>query len=308
MADCQSLSIFHHSKQAHTLHEESLASSADWLVYPGKTTWRMMQMGWGTGLVCCAPTRLCIAVGTPGQRPPALRVCKPGSVLSLCQTCTYRGSTWYWLAICRTYINDMNFEDTWIMNMYIMYIYIMIMIKICTCSHVAMITVFPPPSKLAPYEGAGYSKCSTESWRLSKVLCWCRHSFPSRFHDRSCTTITLKSSQPNHQSSIKEKDRGRKQEKERQRERERENVRARSWSKHLLGGRCPGEEALRPLLCLVLLPLICLFLPGPSPPDLLWSTYFHRSSFQCYYTSEQTQAFCNLHLLIPLSESSITCR
>ena len=57
----------------------------------------------------------------------------------------------------------------------------------------------------------------------------------------------------------------RKTEEGNERERERENVRARSWSKHLLGGRCPGEEALRPLLCLVLLPLIWMFLPGPSP-------------------------------------------
>lgn len=117
----------------------------------------------------------------------------------------------------------------------------------------------------SPQQACTLWKCFTESWRLSKVLCWCRHSFPSRFHDPSCTTITLKSSQATKTKAIISHILERKTEEGNERERERENVHARSWSKHLLGGKCPGEEALRPLLCLVLLPLICSFLSGPSP-------------------------------------------
>ena len=300
MAGCQSLSIFHHSKQAHTLHEASLASSADWLVYPGKTTWRMMQMGWGTGLACCARTRLCIAVGTPGQRPSALRVCKPGSVLS-------RLSNLHIQTVNMILIGHMQNIHKWheCMNKWKCISYI----KWYVHFHMLQWSLSSlPPASLhlmkvqavwnVPLKAEGFPK-------YSKVLCWCRHSFPSRFHDPSCTTITLKSSQPTKTKAIIHH-------RQRQRKETREREKQKMFVLEAEASTCWVVGVQEKKLCVRYFACFSFhwsasFCRG-LPPDLLWSIYFYRSSFQCYYTSEQTQAFCNLYLLIPLSESSSTCR
>lgn len=139
----------------------------------------------------------------------------------------------------------------------------------------------------SPQQACTLWKCSTESWRLSKVLCWCRHSFPSRFHDPSCTTITLKSSQATKTKAIISHILERKTEEGNEREREREKM----FMLEAEASTCWVVGVQEKKLCVRYFAWFSFHWSGAFPPDLLWSTYFYRSSFQCYYTSEQTQAF-----------------
>lgn len=158
----------------------------------------------------------------------------------------------------------------------------------------------------SPQQACTLWKCSTESWRLSKVLCWCRHSFPSRFHDPSCTTITLKSSQATKTKAIISHILERKTEEGNEREREK------MFMLEAEASTCWVVGVQEKKLCVRYFAWFSFhwsarFCRG-LPPGSTLKYIFLSILFSMLLHLRTDSSLCNLHLLIPISESSNTCR
>ena len=160
-----------------------------------------------------------------------------------------------------------------------------------------------PPASLHPME--------MFHWKLKafQSIVLMRHSFPSRFHDPSCTTITLKSSQAPKTKAIISHILERKTEEGNEREREREKT---MFMLEAEASTCWVVGVQEKKLCVRYFAWFSFhwsacFCRG-LPPGSTLKHIFLSILFSMLLHLRTDSSLCNLHLLIPISESSNTCR